>query len=170
MALVLKKWTVNKTANENEDFIHLVGRQGGVISWFLSLFKIDPVSEVMVSGRLIKFNSTSLAGKEKKIIPMTSVSSVYCCYEKPWQKALLLTIVLLLPIATPYNYFGGLGIIVGIVYYVLNKNLKVAIVESSGKVASFAFKRSVIEGQNIDENQAYEVIEIIRGLVENRAA
>jgi len=162
MSLVIKKWFADSSENSDGNHVHLVGRESGLISWLLSLFKIDATSEVEIKDNLIKFTSSSLAGQEKRIIPLKSVTSAYYGYEKPWKVALFLT-VLLMPV-----FF--LGLIVGPLYYVLNKNLTVAVVEASGWVGSFSFKRSVIEGQNINEEEAYEVIEIIRALIESKTS
>lgn len=93
---------------------------------------------------------------------MRSVCSAYYGYVKPWQMALVLGL-LLFPI-----FF--LGLIVGPLYYFLNKELTVGVVENSSWIGGFSFKRSVIEGQNIDENKAYEVIDIIRSLIEAKTA
>lgn len=162
MSLVIKKWYAGSEENVNGDYVHLVGREAGLLSWFLSILKIDATSEVEVKENLIKFTTSSLAGREKRIIPMNSITSAYYGYEKPWKMALLLT-VLLMP-------FFFLGLIVGPLYYFLNKNLTVAVVEASGWVGAFSFKRSVIEGQNINEEQAYKVIDIIRELIESKTA
>jgi hypothetical protein len=162
MSLVIKKWYAGNEANENGDYVHLIGREAGLLSWILSLFKIDATSEVEIKDNLIKFNSSSLAGQEKRIIPLNSITSAYYAYEKPWKMALILT-VLLMPI-----FF--IGLIVGPLYYILNKNLTVAVVEASGWVGSFSFKRSVIEGQNINEEEAYRVIDIVRTLIEAKTA
>jgi hypothetical protein len=162
MSLVIKKWYAGDKANENGNYVHLMGREAGLLSWVLSLFKIDATNEVEIKDNLIKFTSSSLAGQEKRIIPLNSITSAYYGYEKPWKMALILT-VLLMPL-----FF--IGLIVGPLYYILNKNLTVAIIESSGWVGSFSFKRSVIEGQNINEEEAYKVIEIIRVLIEAKTA
>ncbi len=162
MSLVIKKWYAGDEANKEGNFIHLVGREAGLLSWVLSLFKIDPTSEVEIKDNLIKFTSSSLAGQEKRIIPMKSITSAFYRYEKPWKIALFLT-VLFMPL-----FFSGL--IIGPLYYILNKNLTVAVVEASGWVGSFSFKRSVIEGQNINEEEAYNVIERIRKLIESKTA
>ena len=162
MSLVIKKWYAEDNANENGDYVHLVGREAGLLSWLLSLLKIDAISEVEVKENLIKFTTSSLAGQEKRIIPLNSITSAYYGYEKPWKTALVLTILF-----TPF-FFSGL--IIGPVYYYLNKNLTVAVVEASGWVGAFSFKRSVIEGQNINENEAYNVIDIIRKLIEAKTA
>ena len=162
MSLVIKKWYASDNANENGDFVHLVGREAGLLSWLLSVFKIDPTSEIEIKDNLIKFTSSSLAGQEKRIIPLNSITSAYYGYEKPWKMALVLT-VLLMP-----AFF--IGLIVGPLYYFLNKNLTVGVVEASGWVGSFSFKKSIIEGQNINEEEAYKVIEIIRSLIEAKTA
>ena len=162
MSLVIKKWYAGNESNEDGDYVHLVGREAGLLSWALSLFKIDATSEVEIKDNLIKFTSSSLAGQEKRIIPMNSITSAYYAYEKPWKMALVLTLLL-----TPVFF---IGLIVGPLYYFLNKNLTVAFVEASGWVGSFSFKRSVIEGQNINEDEAYRVIDIVRTLIEAKTA
>lgn len=62
----------------------------------------------------------------------------------------------------------GVGLIVGPLYYLLNKTLTIGLIENSGWVGGLSFKRSVIEGQNISEAQAHQVIDIVHTLVEQR--
>lgn len=160
MALVLKKWTASQTPNHHGNYVHLVGREAGLFAWLLSLVGVDPTTEVEVKDNLILFTAGSLAGREHRVIPIKSVCSAYYGYEKPWKEALVLGLILL-PI-----FF--IGLIVGPLYYFLNKKLTVGIVENSGWIGGFSFKRSVIEGVNIDEKQAYEVIDLIRQLIEKQ--
>ncbi|RMH42766.1 MAG: hypothetical protein D6694_07645 [Gammaproteobacteria bacterium] len=159
MSLVIKKWYASKTPDKDGNYVHLVGREGGLISWILSLLRIDATVEVEVKDDVIRFVSSSLAGKQIRVIPMKSITSAFYGYEKPWKAALLLT-VLLMP--------ALIGLIVGPLYYILNKNLTVAVVEASGWVGAFSFRRSVIEGQNIDEERAYQIIELIRTQIESQ--
>lgn len=158
MALVIKKWFSSETPDPKGNYVHLIGRQAGLLAWFLSLLGIDPITEVEIKDKLIVSSQGSLSGQERRVIPISSISSAYYGYEKPLKEALLLT-VLLAPLF-------GLGLILGPLYYVLNKTLKVAVVEFSGAAGGFAFKRSVIEGKRIDEQDAYAVIDVIRRLVE----
>jgi hypothetical protein len=162
MALVIKTWYVSKTANQAGNYVHLVGRESGLFAWLLSVIGIDPTTEIEIKRNLIIFTKASLSGQQKRVIPMRSVCSAYYGYEKPWQTALVIGI-LLFPI-----FF--LGVIAGPLYYFLNKELSVGVVETSSWVGGFAFKRSVIEGQNIDETKAYEVISVIRALIEAQTA
>jgi hypothetical protein len=162
MALVIKKWYANTTKNEDGNYVHLIGREAGLFAWLLSVIGIDPTTEVEIRDTMIVFTAGSLSGKQKRVIPMLSVCSAYYGYAKPWQMALVLGVLL-----TPV--FGA-GLIIGPLYYFLNKELTVGIVENSSWIGGFAFKRSVIEGQNIDEQQAYQVIDIIRSLIEAKTA
>lgn len=162
MALVLKRWHVSKTANAEGNYVHLVGREAGLFAWILSKIGVDPTTEVEIKDNLIVFTAGSLAGHEKRVIPIQSVSSAYYGYQKPWKEAIALGLLL-----TPVFF---VGLVIGPLYYFLNKKLTVGVVEGSGWVGGFSFKRSVIEGQNIDEKKAYEVIDIIRALIEAKTA
>ena len=86
------------------------------------------------------------------------MSSGFFSFNKPWKEALLLGLVLL-PLF-------GLGLIVGPLYYFLNKRLTVGVREQGLFRLSLVFKRSVIEGQRIDESEARKVIEVIRELLD----
>lgn len=162
MSLVIKQWYADTSKNADGNFVHIVGREAGLLSWLLSLFKIDPTNEVEVKDNLLKFTTSSLAGQEKRLIPMNSITSAYYGYKKPWKMALFLGVILM-PLF-------GLGLLVGPLYYILNKSLTVGVVEASGWIGAFSFKRSIIEGQNISEEDAYRVIEIIRTLIEAKTA
>jgi hypothetical protein len=162
MSLVLKKWTSGSTADNNGNYVHLIGRQPGFFAWLLSIMGVDPTTEIEVKQHLIVFTVGSLSGRERRVIPLRSVSSTYYGYEKPWKEALALALVLLPAF--------GLGLLIGPLYYILNKKLTVGVVEVSGWAGGFSIKRSVIEGKNIQEPEAYQVIEVIRGLIEAKTA
>lgn len=162
MALVLKKWSADTSKDDRGNFVHIVGRDAGLLSWFMSVIGIDAVSEVEAKDRVILYKESSLAGFTRRVIPYGSVSSTFYGFHKPWKEALVLGVVLL-PLL-------GLGLIVGPLYYFLNKQLIFGIVEFSGVTSGFAFKRSVIEGEKITEQDAERVIGIIRALIEKATA
>ncbi len=161
MALVLKKWTAQNTADSNGNFAHLIGREAGLFAWLLSVMGIDATTSVEIQENLVVFSQGSLQGTEKRVIPLSSVCSAYYGYKKPWKEALFIT-VLLAPL-----FF--IGLLLGPLYYFLNKTLTVGIVEQSGWTGGFAFKRSIIEGKTISEQEAWAVIQIIRALIERQA-
>ncbi len=162
MALVVKKWSASKTPDANGVYVRIEGRESGLLAWLLALIGIDAVTTVEIKENLVVFSQGSLEGKQHRIIPMASICSAGYGYVKPLKQAIALGAIL-----AP---FFGLGLIVGPVYYFLNKTLSVFVIENSGWVGGFNFKRSIIEGQNIGEQDAYAVIEIIRGLIERKTA
>ena len=162
MALVIKKWYASTSPDPDGNYVHLVGREAGLFAWLLSVIGLDPTTEVKITDSLIAFSAASLSGRSTRVIPMKSLTSAYYGYEKPWRLALVITVV--------FSFLFLIGLILGPLYYFLNKKLAIGVVEASGWSGSFAFKRSVIEGQNIDEAQAYRVIDIVRSLIEKRSA
>ena len=59
-----------------------------------------------------------------------------------------------------------LGPVLGLLYYFFNKTLSIALVEGGGVISSIEFKRSIIEGQEITEDDARKLTEILRALLE----
>ena len=104
-------------------------------------------------------------------------------YEKPFVKALMITILLAFlgsgagaAITNgPGGLFGGLfvgglvGLVIGCISYFLNKVFTLGFTMNSGEVTWIRFKRSVIEGQAIDQSQAEYVVQLVESLVESRA-
>ena len=162
MALVIKQWSSTPTPGPDGVYIRIVGREAGFFAWFLALIKIDPTTHIEGTKDLASFENGSFEGFEKRIIPLSSVCSAYYGYKKPLKEAIILTIALL-PLF-------GLGLIVGPIYYFLNKTLSLGFIENSGWVGGISFKRSVIEGKNISEDDAKMAIDIVRGLIEKRAS
>ena len=162
MALVVKQWYAEPTPNANGDYIHIVGREAGLIGWILSYLKIDPTTEVKINDSIIEFTQSSLQGRITRVIPLRAVSSSYYQFEKPLYKAIGLTISLLPVILV--------GLIVGPLYYFLNKKLVLGFVEISGWSGLLSFKRSIIEGNVLGETEAYQVINIVRDLVINKTS
>ena len=157
MALVIKSWYAQATPDAEGNFVSIVGRQEGVLSWLLSVIGIDATTRLRIDASRIFFEAGSLAGFSQRVIPLENLSSAYFGFAKTWQTALVLGIVLA-PIFL-------LGLIVGPLYYFLNKKLSLGVVEVSGLVSGIEFKRSVIEGQNINEDEAKRVIAIIQELL-----
>ena len=156
MALVIKKWYAEETPDENGNYVHIIGREAGLFSFILSIVGIDPITDVQIKEDNIEFKQSSLAGTLTRMIPLRSITSSFFQFNKPWKEALWITLIL-----------GSIliGFILGPLYYFLNKSLTIAVVEQSGWLGAFSFKRSVIEGKNLDEEEAYRVISIIKKLI-----
>lgn len=153
--LVIKKWHSSPNPDSTGRYIEIVGRTAGLFGWLLALLGIDPITSIEMKADKFVFATGSLSGQTKNVVPIEGISSYFYGYYKPWREALIIGLLTFWLLFLP-----------GLLYYWLNKTLIVGIVEQSGLIRSITFKRSVIEGQNIDENQASAVIEQIQSLVD----
>lgn len=157
---VIKNWQVSETAvDAAHNNVLIEGRAGGLLSWLLSLIGISPTVQMAIGPERIQFSEGSLAGSAHRIIPLENVCSTFYGYAKPWKEAVMLAIILGVPTF-------GIGVILAIIYYYLNKHMTVGFVEVSGVVNVIAFKRSVIEGVKIEEAQAQQVAELTQRLID----
>lgn len=176
MAYVITAWTINDHSS-GDTLVELKGRDSGLLSWLLSLFGIEPTVTMRVTRRNIEFSQGSLAGYTKRIVPVVNVCSTLYGYTKPWQTAaaiLVFGIMLGSGAASVSPGLGAfvmlLGVVAAAAYYILNKVLTLGFVEDSGVFNAIQFKRSVIEGKNIDESDAAKVIAVIQNLVDAKTA
>ena len=156
MSLVVKRWFASMQPNSDGIYIRIEGRESGVLAWFLSLLEIDPTTELELNRHGLVFTQGSLAGSIKKFIPRQSLCSLHYGYRKPWKSSLLIGVVTV--------SFCGAGLVLGPLWYFLNKKLSLGFTEHSGETSEIEFVRSVIEGEAVDEARAKQVIDILRSI------
>lgn len=185
MAYVIKSWRASNKPDSKKNYVKIVGRRQGFISWVLSMIGIDPTMTITVSDARIEISNTSLAGSLRKLIPHQGVCSTFYGYQKPWQMTLVIFFLSSsflsggLAIAfgsdnkglAVVGIFLGLlvGIVIALIYYFLNRTITLGFIEQSGVASRIDFKRSVIENQDIDEDQAAYICELVQYLVETRS-
>mgnify|MGYP005865692313 CR=1 FL=1 len=182
-ALVIKEWKAsNQPIDSDGNYIKIIGRAGGLISWFLALLTVDPTTSIKVAQDRVEFSSASLSGTAHRMIPIGSVCSTYYGYHKPWKAALLLFFLFGFLFNMPgaiasagnnagisvMGYLFGIVIAVGIalLYYYLSRTLTLGFVENSGAISAIKFKRSVIENVDVNEGQARYMCEVTQFLIE----
>ncbi|AFY00131.1 hypothetical protein [Bdellovibrio bacteriovorus] len=153
MSLVIKSWKVNHNPAPNEPMISIQGRQAGLIGFMLSLVGMDPTVKFTLSNGKVTYTASSWGGTRRVVIPVSKVCTGYFGYTRPWKEALVIGMCLL-PVF-------GIGLIAGPLYYFLNKRLEFGVRATSGEGFPFAFQRSVIEGQNIDEQAGHTILDMI---------
>ncbi|MGV0977202.1 MAG: hypothetical protein ACOYBO_14840 [Azonexus sp.] len=94
MALVIKKWSVSETAGQNGEYVHIHGREAGLLSFILSLLGIDPTTTLVVDAKSIYREEGSLAGFARTVTPISHVTTAGFGYKKPWKKALVIAVIL----------------------------------------------------------------------------
>ncbi len=177
-AYVIKAWYASNLPNRDGNYIFIEGRQEGLISWLLSLLKIEPTFEIRVTANEVRFSEGSFQGRNETITPMRSISTTLWGFEKPIIKAVILFFILtpifvsIVTMMHPVLALIGLvaGFAIAFVVYFLNKIFTVGFVANSGIQQSIRFKKSVIEGQEINEAQAEYVSQIMIYLIESKAA
>lgn len=179
--LVIKKWAVdNKPLDQEGNYIHISGRDSGLISWFLALVRVDATTTIKVSMKRVEFKASSLAGTTHRMIPIQGICSMYYGYHKPWRAALII-FVAVLGIYTasfePFRHaswgsyvrlFWGIAVsvLLPVIYYFLNRTLTLGFIENSGVTSGITFKRSVIENIDVNEKQARFVCNLTQEIVD----
>lgn len=156
---VVKSWEINAKPNRNGNFVEIIGRAPGLLSWLLALAKIDPTISIFIKPNKVVYEEGSFQGKIRRIIPLGNVSSFFYGYTKPWKECLFWGLILA-------AFTFGISVIAALVFYFLNKTLSIGISERSGLLSGIDIKRSVIEGQKIDEEDAEKVCFILEQLVD----
>ena len=171
-ALVLQEFKIDES---NQHKVHIRARKGGLLSWFFSILGLDSTNEFEIYDDKIEYVESSLSGKIRTIIPLSAISIAQAGFCKPFISIILSIILLIISIICFCNHYeigttfpGWLCLIIAIIFiinYILNKSLLVSVVSNSSFVASICFKRSIIEGVEINEKDAFTVVEIINKLL-----
>lgn len=176
--LVIKKWKAqSEPLDEEGNFVEIIGRQGGLIDWLMALLKLDPETSIKISGDRVIFKRASLSGNENRMIPIMSICSTYYGFHKPWGAALAIFLVCTvfgsqLAVAMDSGLaafaFILIGAVVAVIYYSLNRTLTLGFIEHSGVSNSIRFKRSVIEGKEINSTQGAYICQLVEYLIESK--
>jgi hypothetical protein len=177
MALVIKSWKINSQPAKGEPYAQVIARQSGLISFLLSLIGVDATTTLIVSSQGFEFERGSLSGFVRRVTPFGHVSSVLYGRFKPWKKTVFFVTlslgisVALMGMSKMFGVlvlFGGVGL--SLLYYFLNRELTIAFSDDGGIAVGIAFKRSVVEGQEIDEDALKRLVVIIEALLRGDAA
>ena len=161
-SLVLREKVIN---SDGPCYVRLVGRKAGLVDWFLTLIGINTTTTLEVYADHVEYTHGSLSGSTLEVIPLSKVSNLVCGHFKP-------VLYLVLAIITFFAAFltFGLSLILTALFvflYFFNKSTMISVIPNSGSVTSVAFKRSLIEGQNITQEEAQYIIKLVSELVEN---
>lgn len=174
--LVIVSWRVSNQNDPKVPLVQIRARRPGVVAWMLRLIGIDPTVTFQVQNNVFSYSAASWSGWVSVSVPIRNIESTSSGLYRPWNSALGLGIIvgailnIILPFF-PFLAFGGslvtyalsiiLGALAGVIYYALNKSLSLYVSTPSGQKFGFTFRRSVIEGQAIDDKAAQHVAAII---------
>jgi hypothetical protein len=162
-AYVIKSWYAENKPDAGGNYVSIDGRAGGFMSWFLNLLNISPTVRLALRGDKILFQKGSLEGMQNFITPLENICSTFYSFKRPAKEAVVIGVLLG---ALTFFLLAIPGIVVAVLYYVLNKTLTIGFTDLGGRAYEIPFKRSVMEGQVIEEAQAARVCEIMQQLVD----
>jgi len=174
MALVIKKIFVSNVPREDGVYVEILARQSGFFSWLFALFGLDPSYSLNILYDKVIYQSSSISGFHKVILPIHSVSSIFFGTVRPWGKALA-WFLLFIGGAYAAAELGEtkwvvvsvlLGFIVAVLVYILNRELTIGVTEVTRENYPLVLKRSVIEGQEISEAELAEISQIFVALLD----
>jgi hypothetical protein len=162
-AFVIKSWSASDSPASDGSYINIDGRAGGFVSFLLNLLGISPTVRLVVRADKVAFQQGSLEGTFNFLTPLENICSTFYAFKRPLKESVFLGV-----------FFGALtfwafaipGIVIGILYYALNKRLTIGFTDIGGRLSQIPFKRSVIDGRDLDETQAARVCEIMERLVD----
>ena len=164
-AFVIKSWKVSRQPELNQNYIEISGRAAGIFAWTLNSLGISPTVRLLVREDRVTLQKGSLEGTLNLITPLDNLCSTFYAFPRPWKEAVVLGIVVG---AITFYLFAIPGILVALLYYALNKTLSIGFTDIGGRIYEIPFKRSVIEGKNLDEGEAAQTCELMQSLVDAR--
>ena len=186
-AYVISEWHASNEPDSEGNLVNIRGRQPGILNWVLSLLGVEPKVHLKVDNKHVRFEQGSIGGSATHVIQLNAVTSTLYGFTKPWkQTAAILcgslyfayNMLLNQPAGAPGAITDGMtkwGLIVGIggiivagLYYFLKQEMSVGLVDESGHTSVIVFKRSVIEGQKLGEEQAAYASSIIQWACDNK--
>lgn len=146
-ALVLKQFQTDAYSGR----VYVVGRQPGFMGWFLSAIGVDANTELTITPTEVSFRQASLFGESMTVCPVSRVAAVSAGYAKPVEY-LILAGVFAFTVIIP---------IIMLVLFFLEKRMFIMVQTTGSSSFAIAFKRSIIEGVEVNQEKAKEVIQIL---------
>ena len=174
MALVVKSFKVSGTPGEGGCYAEITARESGLISWIFALLQLDPTWSLKILFDKVVYESNSITGFRRVILPIHSVSSVYFGTSKPWKLALTV-FILFIGAAYVAAEVGSvfwtmllvlLGVAAAALIFILKRELCIGVTENTGDDYELLLKRSVIENQEITEDRLAEIATLFTAILD----
>jgi hypothetical protein len=165
-SMVLKKFSLNQNPDDG-NFVSIIGRKSGLLSWLLTLIGLDPQVEFIVATKDLRFYNKSLFGEKNIVMTLKNVSHINCEYSRPfWYLvfAILSLIMFLIGDSGIALGFLVIAIILLLVFY-FNKSITIMVETFGGAIYKVKFKPSLIENVNVNLDKARKVVELINSQI-----
>lgn len=146
-ALVLKQFSTDPYSGR----VYVVGRQPGFGGWLLSAMGVDANTELTVMPTEVTFRQASLFGETVTVCPTNRIACVSAGYAKPVEYLII----------AGMTAFTVIIPIVMLILFFLEKRMFIMVQTTGSGSFAIAFKRSIIEGVEVNQEKAKEVMQIL---------
>ena len=187
---VLTRWHVEYQPDKEGCYVHIAGREDGIISWVLSVFDMSTTIQLRVNGNVLIFEKTSIFKHINVTTPLRKITSSISGHERPVLKSAILAffIWIILSFTTelilgsvskksggvPFGLMVQLmvqfvvfifSIIVGVIHRWHNVVATLGIVSDSGEVYWVRLKQSLTVGITVDRGSTVSASAVINRLL-----
>jgi hypothetical protein len=179
--VVLKRFHVNEDPSAKAA-VEITGRISGIVSWVLTLLRLEPEFELTVTDSEATIRSGSLSGILHMCIPIGKISASICGYQRSilaFGFAILFSVGFVLNLLSGFfendrsqvgsdmGYAFGFLILAAVaaLIYFLSRRIGIGFFFETEHPYGFVFKRSVIENVSVDLPEALRVIAVINARI-----
>jgi len=178
-AMVLKKFRINEDPSARAA-VEITGRASGLVSWVLTLLKVQPEIEFTVTSTEVTRRTASLSGIQYIYIPLEKITAAVCGYQR---SILAFAIGVLFSLGFVYNLLSALFendrsqvgsdfgmafmflLFAGVAFAAYYLSKRIAISVESMHTHGVVFKRSIIENVSVDMPEALRAISVINARI-----
>jgi len=160
--LVLTQFSIDKDASDSSA-IEIVGRPSGFTAWLLAQMKLDTPTTLKLRGDELSFVYGSLSGETHTVIPVSAIESTQCGYSKNLVYMYLGVIALLGGLTSgEFAPFLLLAIVAAVFFalYFFSNRMFIA-VSAGNRTEMIAYKKGLIEGEQVDLERTLQAIAVI---------
>jgi hypothetical protein len=178
-SIVLQRFRIDEDPSAKAA-VEISGRASGLVSWVLTLLKLEPQIELFVTDSEVTIRTASLSGIEHTYIPLGQIHATVCGYQR---SVLAFGFAILFGLGFVMNLFSGflggnrnevgsdMGLAFGflilaavaLLIYFLSKRIAISV--ETERMHGVAFKRSVIENISVDLPEALRAISVVNAHV-----
>ena len=165
-ALVVKEVHVDES---NECQVKVVARKSGLWSFLMSFIGVDSTFTLLVFRDRLESMEGSLSGRIKTVIPLTALDTYTTGFTKPIYLLVLAVIFIIVALYGSFMKMPGLAVfflvtlaILCCIFFYLRKCLLLSFTTNGANGIYFLFKRSVIEGVNVDETLSEQIGDLVK--------
>jgi hypothetical protein len=168
--MVLKKISLNPVPDDG-NLVTIIGRQSGLLSWLLTLIRIDPEIGFIATAKDLRFYHKSLFNEKNIVMTLRNVSHINCGYSRPfWYLvfAVLSLLAFVVDIMNADDIAGVFYLIVAIVLLLMfyfNKSITIMVETNGGATYKVKFKPSFIENVDVNLEKTKQVVELINSQI-----